>query len=144
MYLAAACATCHRLRALGMGTAGPNLTQAGSRYSERDLLQSIIEPSAGINENFAATRYEMNDGSVMIGYPAFEEGGELFITANLMVPHVLTLVKRSDVKSSRPSEASLMPAGLINSLNESELRDLVAYILAGGDRSNPMFIPLPN
>ncbi len=144
MYMAAACVACHRIGALGAGAAGPILTQAGSRYSERDLLQAIIEPSAGINENYAATRYEMKDGAVLIGYPTFEEGGELFITSNLMVPHALTLVKRSAVKSTRPSETSLMPAGLINSLSEDELRDLVAFILAGGDRSNPMFTPLPN
>ena len=144
MYISAACATCHRIGALGMGAAGPILTQAGSRYSDRDLLHAIIEPSAGINENYAATRYEMKDGTVLIGYPTFEEGGELFITSNLMAPNVLTLVKRSDLKSSRPSETSLMPPGLVNSLNENELRDLVAFILAGGDRSNPMFTSLPN
>ncbi len=144
MFTSAACATCHRLGNLGMGTAGPILTQAGSRYTEHDLLQAIIEPSAGINENYAATRYEMKDGTVMIGYPTFEEGAELFIVTNLMVPNVLTLVKKTDLISSRPSEISLMPPGLINSLNENELRDLVAYILAGGDRTNPMFAPLRN
>jgi putative heme-binding domain-containing protein len=141
LYSAAACVACHRLGTLGVGTAAPILSQAGSRYSERDLLQSIIEPSASINENYAATRYEMKDGSVLVGYPAFEEGGELFITANLMVPNSLLLVKSADVKSSRPSESSLMPAGLINSLNEDEVRDLVAFILSGGDRENPMFAP---
>jgi putative heme-binding domain-containing protein len=141
LFAGAACAACHRLGNQGMGTAGPILTQAGSRYSERDLLQSIIEPSASINENFAATRYELKDGSSMIGYPTFEEGGELFITANLMVPNSLTLVKSADVKSSRASETSLMPPGLINGLNEDELRDLVAFILSGGDRENAMFSP---
>jgi putative heme-binding domain-containing protein len=140
MYASAACIACHRLGTLGMGTAAPILTQAGSRYSERDLLQSIIEPSASINENYAATRYEMKDGSVLVGYPAFEEGGELFITSNLMLPNSLTLVKSGDVKSSRRSETSLMPTGLINALNEDELRDLVAFILSGGDPSNRMFV----
>ena len=144
MFAAAACATCHRLGTLGLGTAGPILTQAGSRYSERDLLQAILEPSAGINENYAATRYEMKDGTIMIGYPTFEEGAELFIVSNLMFPHVLTLVKKADLMSSRPSKISLMPPGLINALNENELRDLVAYILAGGDRANPMFAPFQN
>jgi putative heme-binding domain-containing protein len=141
LFGAAACVACHRLGNQGLGTAGPILTQAGSRYSERDLLQSIIEPSASINENFAATRYELKDGSTLIGYPTFEENGELFVTANLMVPNSLTLVKAADVKTSRMSEMSLMPPGLINGLNEEELRDLVAFILSGGDRDNAMFAP---
>jgi len=32
-----------------------------------------------------------------------------------------------------------MPPGLINSLNEDELRDFIAYILSGGDSASPMF-----
>jgi putative heme-binding domain-containing protein len=141
MFSAAACVACHRLGDLGIGTAAPNLTQSGSRYTERDLLQSIIEPSATINENFAATRYELRDGSALVGYPAFEEGAELLITTNLMLPNALTLVKSADVKSKGPSPTSLMPAGLVNGLNEDELRDLVAFILSGGNRNHAMFAP---
>ena len=141
MFSAAACVACHRLGDLGIGTAAPNLTQSGSRYTERDLLQSIIEPSATINENFAATKYELHDGSVLVGYPAFEEGSELLVTTNLMLPNALTLVKSPDVKSKGPSTSSLMPAGLVNSLNEDELRDLVAFILSGGIRTHAMFAP---
>lgn len=141
MFAAAACVACHRLGDLGVGTAGPNLTQAGSRYSERDLLQSIVEPSASLNENFAATRYEMRDGSAIVGYPAFEEGAEMLITTNLMLPNALSLVKSADVKSKGPSTTSLMPAGLIDSLNENELRDLAAFILSGGNPNHAMFAP---
>ena len=75
----------------------------------------------------------------LVGQPTFEEGGELFISANPMAPNELTLVKAANVKSSRPYEKSTMPPGLINALNEDELRDLVAYILSGGDSRNPMF-----
>ncbi len=142
MYSASTCVACHRMGDLGLGTAAPNLTQAGARYSEHDLLQSIIEPSATINENYAATRYEMKDGSVLVGYPAYEEGGELLLTTNLMLPNAFSLVKTAEVKSTRPSELSLMPAGLINSLNADELRDLVAFILSGANRNHAMFAPV--
>ncbi len=142
MFSATACVACHRLGDVGLGTSGPNLTQAGSRYTERDLLQSIVEPSAGINDNFAATRYELRDGSALIGYPALEEGTDLLVTTNLMFPNALTLVKASDLKSKGPSATSLMPPGLINTLNDDELRDLVAFILAGGNRNHAMFAPV--
>jgi mono/diheme cytochrome c family protein len=34
---------------------------------------------------------------------------------------------------------NIMPPGLINRLNEEELRDMVAYILSGGNRRDKMF-----
>lgn len=139
MYAASSCVACHRLGNLGANATGPNLTQAGSRYTERDLLMSIINPSDNINETYAATEYQMNDGSTIVGYPVFDEGGELFISANLFMPRDLTLVPMKDIKSTRNYPSSLMPAGLINGLNPDELRDLIAFILAGGNRNNAMF-----
>jgi hypothetical protein len=32
-----------------------------------------------------------------------------------------------------------MPPGLINALNPEELKDLVAYVLSGGNESDKMF-----
>ena len=37
------------------------------------------------------------------------------------------------------SKISQMPAGLINSLNKSELRDLTAYIMASGNPKHKNF-----
>lgn len=139
MFAATACILCHRLGATGQGTAGPVLTQAASRYTERDLLESIINPSASVNENNASTLYELRDGTTIVGQPAFEERGELFVAANPMQPNDLTLVRVRDIRESRPYEKSVMPGGLINSLNAEELRDLMAYILSGGNASHPMF-----
>ncbi len=139
MYAAASCIACHRLGNLGVNATGPNLTQAGSRYTERDLLMSIIHPTDSINETYLATQYEMKDGSIVVGYPVFDEGGELFVSANLFMPRDLTLVREADIKQQRPYPNSLMPSGLINGLNPDEVRDLIAFILAGGNRNNPMF-----
>jgi putative heme-binding domain-containing protein len=139
MYTAAACIACHRLGNLGVNATGPNLTQAGSRYTERDLLMSIIDPSDNINETYAATEYTLKDGSTLVGYPVFDEGGELFVSANLFNPRDLTLIPEKDIQSTRNYPHSLMPPGLINTLNPDELRDLIAFVLSGGNRSNPMF-----
>lgn len=32
-----------------------------------------------------------------------------------------------------------MPPGLINGMNADEVRDLIAYLLSGGDKANTMF-----
>ena len=33
----------------------------------------------------------------------------------------------------------MMPEGLLNTLSESEIQDLIAYLLSGGNRDNPAF-----
>ena len=38
-------------------------------------------------------------------------------------------VQRSDIKSVEPSAISPMPPGLINRLNERELRNMLGYLL---------------
>ena len=39
----------------------------------------------------------------------------------------------------KPSAISLMPEGLINTLKEDEILDLVAFLLSGGDATQKMF-----
>ncbi|HEY1108320.1 MAG TPA: hypothetical protein VGE76_06800, partial [Opitutaceae bacterium] len=79
------------------------------------------------------------DGSTMIGRVINEEGGNLSIMANPFMPDDLTRVPTADVVSRKTYNISQMPPGLINGFNEEELRDLVAYILSGGNPQSPMF-----
>ena len=39
----------------------------------------------------------------------------------------------------KPSPVSLMPDGLLDTLNRDEVLDLIAYLLSRGDRNDPMF-----
>jgi hypothetical protein len=39
----------------------------------------------------------------------------------------------------QPSKVSMMPAGLLDTLNESEVQDLLAFLLSRGDRGHAMF-----
>ena len=44
-----------------------------------------------------------------------------------------------DLRGGSQLTLQVMPAGLINSLNADELKDLVAYLLSGGNPDDPMF-----
>ena len=57
----------------------------------------------------------------------------------MLEPGNLTKVKRADIESIEPSKVSPMPEGLLNSLQLDEIQDLVAYLLARGDKQNPAF-----
>jgi cytochrome c553 len=43
MFSASLCSSCHSIKGEG-GVAGPDLTQLGTRFSYKDMLESIIEP----------------------------------------------------------------------------------------------------
>jgi putative heme-binding domain-containing protein len=139
MFTATACILCHRLGSDGGSGAGPDLTGSGGRYSVRDLLESIIEPSKVISDQFGTEEIERTDGDPIVGRVIGEEDGDLLVLANPFSSDDKTRVKASAVKSRKPFETSMMPAGLINSLNPDELQDLLAYILSAGNAQDGMF-----
>lgn len=139
MFTATACIVCHKLGTEGSSGVGPDLSGAGGRYSIRDLLENIIDPSAVISDQFGSEEITRADADPIIGRVVGEEEGDLLVMTNPFVPDEKTRVKASSVKSRRPYPVSMMPPGLINSLNEDELKDLLAYILSGGNPADPMF-----
>jgi putative heme-binding domain-containing protein len=143
MFQALACAACHRFGDVGSGV-GPDLTGAGNRYSVHDLLQAIVEPSHVISDQYGSEIFELTDGSALAGRVVGEDGDALLVLTNPFAPDDTTRVIRQSIKARRSNPVSLMPAGLINSLNGGELQDLVAYILSGGSPRDAMFRRLKN
>ena len=140
MFGAAACFTCHRFDNQG-GMTGPDLTQAGGRYSASDLLDNIINPSKVINEQFVPSVVTKNDGEQVIGTIVNLNGDNVMVNTDPASPNQQTAVDRKLVKSIEPSKVSPMPPMLLNMLTKEEILDLVAYVLSGGDRGNAMFKP---
>lgn len=138
LFIASACQACHRLGAEGGGV-GPDLTGAANRYTLRDLLENIVDPSKVISDQYESTIIELKSGSIVTGRITGEEGGILQVATNPAAPGDITEVRNADVKSRKVSPVSLMPPGLINSMNADEVKDLVAYLLSGGDQRNKMF-----
>ena len=66
MFAASLCITCHNMSGEG-GTVGPDLTQLGSRFSYKDILVAIVDPSKTISDQFAATIFYLKDGSSIVG-----------------------------------------------------------------------------
>ena len=48
-------------------------------------------------------------------------------------------VAKSAIKSRKPSTLSLMPAGLLSSLDKEQILDLLAYLLAEGKADHAAF-----
>ncbi|MBX7207171.1 MAG: DUF1080 domain-containing protein [Verrucomicrobiaceae bacterium] len=138
LFIASACQACHRLGNEGGGV-GPDLTGAANRYTLRDLLENIIDPSKVISDQYESSILELKNGTTIIGRVNNEEGGILQVATNPAAPGEITELRNDTIKSRKVSPVSLMPPGLINSMNPNEVLDLVAYLLSGGDAKGGMF-----
>ncbi|GAB3502032.1 c-type cytochrome [Emticicia fontis] len=138
MYNAITCSRCHSMRGEG-GNVGPELTQLGTRFSNKDILEAIIDPSKAVSDQYAATQFILKNGDSIVGRLANEDNNFYYVSQNPYAPDVLMKIAKKDVASSKYSSVSVMLPGLINGLNEEELKDLIAYLKSGGNENNAMF-----
>lgn len=138
MFATATCYACHRFNEEGGGI-GPDLTSAGGKFSPHDLLESIIDPSKEISDQYGSITFTLKDGKQIIGRIANLSGDTYRIITDLMAPGAMTIIKTSDIKSSEPTKFSMMPPGLLNQLEDEDILDLLAYILSGGNKNDPLF-----
>jgi putative heme-binding domain-containing protein len=142
MFAAAKCYNCHRFDGDG-GAVGPDLTILSGRFSAQDILESVIDPNKVINEQYAAVNIVTTDGKVFTGRISNYGGGNIVINTDMLDPNAIEEIQPKDIEELETASVSMMPSGLLNTLNESELLDLFAFLLSRGDRNHAMFEPAP-
>jgi len=135
---AVGCFTCHRFAGDG-GAVGPDLTGVSGRFNPKDLLESIVEPSKEVSDQYAPTVFTLKNGTSVIGRVANLNNDDIMVMEDMSAPGDFTNVKRSELVSAEPSKTSPMPEGLLNTLKEDEVLDLLAYLLSAGDSKAKMF-----
>ncbi|MEZ5330085.1 MAG: c-type cytochrome [Verrucomicrobiales bacterium] len=138
LFGAATCFACHRFNQEG-GALGPDLTSVSGKFSPRDLLESIIEPSKEISDQYNSVVVTQEDGSTTTGRVVNLNGDTINLQENMLDPNALTNIDARKVKSIEPSTVSMMPPGLLNTLTKDDVLDLMAYLLSAGKASDPMF-----
>ncbi|MBI1249085.1 c-type cytochrome [bacterium] len=138
LFAEASCFACHRFSQQG-GAIGPDLTALSGRFSPRDILESIILPSKQVSDQYQAVKILTEDGQVIVGRIINLNGDNMMINTNMLDPNALTNVNRTKIEEIVPSETSMMPEGLLDNFTEDEIKDLMAYLLSKGDRTNAMF-----
>jgi putative heme-binding domain-containing protein len=141
LFGALGCFSCHRFANEG-GAVGPDLTGAGGRFSPRDLLESIIEPSKTLSDLYAPTVITLTNDETLTGQIVYLGATTLKVSKDMLNPSEITTVERKEIKSIEKSKVSPMPTGLLNVLPKDEILDLLAYVLSGGKPDNKMFTPL--
>ena len=123
------CNQCHRFRGDG-GTVGPELG-GERRLTPLELLESIVLPSKVITEGYAATEIETKSGDAISGRVEREDDRVVVIRPPLATETVS--VDKSQIRERTFSKTSNMPSGMLNTLTEDQVLDLLAYLLSDSE-----------
>ena len=117
------CGRCHTLFDDG-GDVGPNLTS----YQRDDLdamLLAVVNPGAEVREGFETYLALMADGRVATGFLVDRDDRTVVLRGadgrNQLLPAV-------EIEAMRQVPQSVMPLGLLEPLDDQQIRDLFAYL----------------
>lgn len=132
-FAAARCIVCHRFGEDG-GATGPDMTQVAGRFQIKDLIEAMVDPSKVISDQYKASVVETTDGRSLVGRIVNESPKSIILVTDPEDATKFQEIQRSEIEAITTAAESLMPKGLLNTLNEEEVLDLLAYALS---RNNP-------
>ena len=127
----AQCIACHRFGNDG-GSVGPELTGVSSKYSRRDILESLLEPSKVVSDQFQNSSIVKRDGDDLTGRITDENPERVVVLPNMLAPELTIEVPIAEIAKRELSKVSPMPNGLLNNLTKEEILDLMAYLESAG------------
>lgn len=123
---AASCSKCHRVKGQGADI-GPELSQIGRKYEKKTLLETIMNPSAGIAPEYVPYVVETESGKVYAGF--LKEANEQHVLLKTIEGNMLDL-PRAQVAELVKQEKSLMPELVLKSVTAQDAADLLAYLVS--------------
>ncbi|HVL15368.1 MAG TPA: hypothetical protein VM529_22545, partial [Gemmata sp.] len=122
---AAQCSKCHMVRGVG-GQVGPDLAMIGKKGSRENILESILQPSKAIADQYVqhavTTTAEVTVSGLLVA-----DTPEA-ITLRDANGKDTTIAKKDVAGEVRKLKISIMPEDVVAALTEDELADLVAYL----------------
>ncbi|MFX0557398.1 c-type cytochrome [Maribacter sp. CXY002] len=137
-FKAATCVLCHRIKGEG-GAAGPDLTQAYSKFGTYDLMFAIYSPNDEISDQYANTLFHLRNGSKIAGRIKVETNDSIVLMPNPFNEMYTTTLVTENIVKRELSPISPMPSGLLNRLNKEEIIDLFAYLNSGGNKNHEIY-----
>jgi len=137
VFTAAQCLACHRFGNEG-GAVGPDLTAVFTRFTRRDVLESLIEPSKVISEQYQNSNLTLKNGDELTGRIVEETAQKYSLVTNPLTQARMD-VNKADVVKKEASKVSPMPEGLLSTFSREEILDLIAYMQAAGKPDAPIY-----
>jgi putative heme-binding domain-containing protein len=122
----AACSTCHTIQSQG-GRVGPDLSKIASIRTGRDLLESVVFPSASFARGYEPYLLRTKDGAILDGLIARETADAIYL---FTAERTEKRVPRASIEVLQLGKTSIMPQGLDAQLSRDELRDLLAFLVS--------------
>ena len=126
LFRDAGCIQCHRAEGEG-GTVGPDLDGVALRLAPRAILESIVEPSKVVADEYAGVVIATEGGALHSG--RIEREDDRVVVLRPMPPAEVLTIPKVEILERRRLEQSNMPAGMLDVLREEEILDLLAYLL---------------
>ena len=117
------CASCHKLFFKG-GNIGPELTSY-QRDNLGTMLISIANPNAEVREGYQFISVTTKDGRTLSGFQV-DRDNQVTVLRGLDGQDVT--ITSGEIAEVLPMGRSLMPEGLLEGLDEQQLRDFFAYL----------------
>lgn len=124
------CTSCHGVGASQPGL-GPDLGALGTSQTPDFILRAILEPQIEVKEGFMSWNLTLHSGEELQGRIESTSPQEI-VLLEAASRRPLRLA-RSEIRSQTQA-GSIMPAGLVDSLTEGDLRDLLRYLASLGRR----------
>jgi putative heme-binding domain-containing protein len=119
------CANCHKIGDRGTSL-GPDLTKIGGTRTRAELLDSLLNPSARVEPQFAAYNVRTKDEKTYTGIVVKRDEKQLVLRD---AENKEVVIAGENVESVRPSRLSLMPDGQMSGLTPQEAADLLEYLV---------------
>jgi putative heme-binding domain-containing protein len=127
----ARCALCHQHSSRGANV-GPDLNSVGVGSSAEKLLDSIVHPSREVAPLYVPWTVLTNDGRLLTGLK-LNGGGIGNAQRYLANDGSFFDVDLNEIDVQKPTDQSIMPDGLLRSLSDQEIRDLLTFLQTSAD-----------
>jgi putative heme-binding domain-containing protein len=117
------CKNCHKIGEAGKAL-GPDLTQIGKKLDRPKLLESILEPSKAVDQQFVSYLVESN-GQVLTGLITERDTNHVLLR---QADGKEVRLATSEIDRLAPTAKSLMPELLLQEMTAQQVADLLEYL----------------
>jgi len=135
------CIQCHKIDDADQqgGAVGPTLLELKQKLDRGEIdragiLLSIIEPSETIDDKYRTVIIQDIDGRVHSGVVGEVTDDTLQLLANPLDQSEPVTIAIDEIEAEKTSPVSIMPVGLLNTMNKQEIFDLLNFLENATDR----------
>jgi putative heme-binding domain-containing protein len=121
----AQCSACHRVNGRG-GRLGPDLTRIGASRARTTLVRQVRGAVEGFRPGYAPVVLTPREGAPI---HAVKKNEDLFSVQVMDTRERIQGYLKEDLREVADQKQSLMPAFEVDTITESDLDDLIAYML---------------